>query len=190
MLPCTDIDAIATFFVALGFHVTHRQQRPNPYLALEGHGFDLHYYGLDGHVPEESHSTCGVVVDDPLAIWEEFAAGLRGLYGRLPIAALPRITRPRPRKNAGGHTGFSLVDPAGNWIRFMRGGSSADPAPKATSPLGTSLQNAIVLADSKGDVTQARKILDGAIRRASSNDPALQEAQTFLDELSQREPGR
>lgn len=187
-MPCADIDEVATFFAALGFSVTHRQMRPNPYLALEGHGFDLHYYGLAGHDPESSHSTCGVVIDDTVDIWETFAAGFRESYGRLPIAGIPRIARPRPRKNAGGHTGFSLIDPAGNWIRFMRGGSSVKPEPES-SPLDEAFRNAVVLADSKGDVAQAQKILRGSIRRAPAEDPSLRQAQDFLDELDERQPG-
>ena len=35
MLPCGDIDTIAEFYVALGFKVTYRQTKPNPYLAVE-----------------------------------------------------------------------------------------------------------------------------------------------------------
>lgn len=187
MLPCADIDEIAEFFIAMGFTVSHRQVRPNPYLALAGHGMDLHYYGLAGHDPAASHSSCLVAVDDTGPIWEELAAGLRAAYGRLPIAGLPRITRPRPRKNADGLSGFALVDPAGNWIRFVRDGSVAPAAPLAeTTRLGETLRNAIVLADSKGDVAQAEKILRGAIARAAEDDASLAEAREFLLELEQR----
>jgi catechol 2,3-dioxygenase-like lactoylglutathione lyase family enzyme len=185
MLPCSDIDEIAAFFVALGFRVTHRQRKPNPYLALAGYGFDLHYYGLDGHIPASSHSTCGIVVDDTGPIWAEFADGLRAAYGRLPVVGFPRITRPRPRKNSGGLTGFSLIDPAGNWIRFIRGGQPEEPSADL-SRLGEALRNAIVLADSKGDVAQAAKILQGAISRAAADDPSLEDARDFLDELTER----
>ena len=184
MLPCTDIDLIAEFFVALGFKVTYRQTKPNPYVALEGHGFPLHYYGLEGHRAEDSHSTCGVVVEDTEPLFEAFAAGLRASYGKLPVAGHPRITRPRPRKNAGGLSGFSLIDPAGNWIRIMRAGP-AEPEGE-TSRLRRSLLDAIVLADSHGDAAQAAKILAGAVRRADPADPALPEAKEFLDELTLR----
>ncbi|PYF98321.1 hypothetical protein SAMN05216184_11265 [Georgenia satyanarayanai] len=185
MLPCGDIDEIADFFTALGFRVTYRQVRPNPYVAVEGHGFPLHYYGMDGHRPEASHSTCGVVVDDTAPLFDALAAGLRARYGRLPVAGFPRITRPRPRKNAGGLTGFSLVDPAGNWIRVMSRSGPAEP-PGESSPLRESLLNAIVIADSKGDPAQAEKILTGAVRRADAADPALEDAREFLAELAER----
>lgn len=188
MLPCADIDEIIELFTALGFSVAYRQTRPNPYVALEGHGFPIHYYGLPGHRAEDSHSTCGVVVAATEPLFEVFAAGLRARYGRLPVSGYPRITRPRPRKNAGGLSGFSLIDPAGNWIRIMRDATAEPDAGSATesSPLREALLNAIVLADSKGDPAQAAKILKGALRRADPDDPAMTEALDFLDELDER----
>ncbi|MBM6399879.1 hypothetical protein [Phycicoccus sonneratiae] len=184
MLPCGDIDEVADLLTALGFTVTYRQTRPNPFVALEGHGFPIQYYGLEGHVPAASHSTCGVVVEDTGAMFETLAAALRARYGRLPVSGFPRITRPRPRKNAGGVSGFSLVDPAGNWIRFFQAGAP-DPAAES-SPVRESLMDAVVLADSKDDPQQAAKILRGALRRADPSDPAISEARDFLAELDER----
>lgn len=43
MLPCADIDEMAELYTAFGFEITFRQARPYPYLALSGHGFDVHY---------------------------------------------------------------------------------------------------------------------------------------------------
>jgi hypothetical protein len=184
MLPCADIDEVADFLTALGFTVTYRQTRPNPFVALEGHGFPIQYYGLEGHLAEQSHSTCGVLVADTGEMFETFAAGLRARYGKLPVSGCPRITRPRPRKNAGGVSGFSLIDPAGNWIRFFQDG----PADRVgeSSPLREGLLNAIVIADSKGDPVQAAKILRGAMRRADPSDPAFSDAREFLAELDER----
>jgi hypothetical protein len=184
MLPCADIDEVADFLTALGFTVTYRQTRPNPFVALEGHGFPIQYYGLEGHLAEQSHSTCGVLVADTGEMFETFAAGLRARYGKLPVSGCPRITRPRPRKNAGGVSGFSLIDPAGNWIRFFQDG----PADRVgeSSPLREGLLNAIVIADSKGDPVQAAKILRGALRRADPSDPAFSDAREFLAELDER----
>ncbi len=184
MMPCADIDEIAEFFTALGFTVAYRQTKPNPFVAFEGHGFPIQYYGLDGHLPEHSHSTCGVLVADTGPMFETLAAGLRARYGKLPVSGYPRITRPRPRKNVGGVSGFSLIDPAGNWIRFFRDGPP-DP-PGESSPLREVMLNAIVLADSKDDPEQAAKILRGAVRRADPSDPATSEARDFLAELDER----
>jgi catechol 2,3-dioxygenase-like lactoylglutathione lyase family enzyme len=184
MLPCADIDEIAEFLTALGFTVTYKQTRPNPFVALEGHGFPIQYYGLEGHLSARSHSTFGVLVPDTGAMFETFAAGLRARYGKLPVSGFPRITRPRPRKNAGGVSGFSLIDPAGNWIRFFRDGPP-DPV-RESSPLREGLLNAIVLADSKDDPVQAARILRGAMRRADPSDPAFPDARDFLAELDDR----
>lgn len=82
-------------------------------------------------------------------------------------------------------TGFSLVDPAGNWLRFFRDGG-AETSPPELTRLGEAVQNAVVLADSKGDVAQAAKVLRGAIARAPADDPALDEARSFMDELAER----
>lgn len=188
LLPCADIDEIEPFFVALGFRITYRQHRPYACLGVNGHGIDLQYYGLEGHEPESSHSSCIVIVDDTGPIWEEFASGLRATHGRLPVKGFPRITRPRPRKNAGGLSGFSLVDPAGNWIRFFRNGDSDRPITEAASRMGEAVRNAVVLADSKGDVAQAAKVLQGALNRAPADDPAKDEARGFLEELTERLP--
>ncbi len=189
MLPCADIDEIADFLTALGFTVTYRQTRPNPFVAVEGHGFPLQYYALEGHLAEQSHSTCGVLVADTGAMFATFAAGLRARYGKLPVSGYPRITRPRPRKNVGGVSGFSVIDPAGNWIRFFQEGPP-DPISES-SPLREALLNAIVLADSKDDPVQAARILRGALRRADPSDPAVSEARDFLAELDERNlPGQ
>ena len=54
LLPCASIDEIADFVRALGFAVTDRQVRPNPYLALRREDIELHYFGIDGFRPEDS----------------------------------------------------------------------------------------------------------------------------------------
>ena len=187
LLPCADIDEIEPFFAALGFQTTYRQHRPYAALALSGHGFDLQYYGLAGHTPESSHSSCLVIVDDTGEIWERLASGLRSAYGGLPVKGFPRITRPRPRKNADGLSGFSLVDPAGNWIRFIGRTRNPGTVPTEVSRLGEAVQNAVVLADSKGDIAQAAKVLQGALRRAPADDPFQQDAREFLAELEARQ---
>ena len=120
MLPCGDIDEMASFWTSLGLAVTYRQVRPNPYLALRRNGIDLHYYGMDGIDPEQSYSTCGIVVADTAPLYDLFVQGLRDRFGKVPLTGQPRITRPRRRANNAGLSGFSLIDPAGNWIRVNR----------------------------------------------------------------------
>jgi hypothetical protein len=187
LLPCASIDEIADFAAALGFTVTYRQMRPNPYLALRREGIEVHYFGMDGFRPEDSYSTCVVVAPDPGLLFDAFADGLRQRYGRLPLTGIPRITRPRRRKNADGRTGFSLVDPGGNWIRV----TAAQPdgtAERPTSRLARTLADAVVLGDSHGDVDQAAKVLAGAVRRHSTEATAVErvEALAYLAELAAR----
>ncbi|MCO7272174.1 hypothetical protein [Cellulosimicrobium cellulans] len=201
-LPCRDIDELRDFWTALGFDVTYRQLRPNPYLAVRRGGVDIHYFGLDGIEPQDSYSTCIVVVEDTAPVFEAFAAGLRARYGRLPLTGFPRITRPRRRANAGGTTGFSLVDPAGNWVRVMRrppaaaapttdaaGASAVDAyAARPEGRLARALDDAVVQADSHGDPVQARKILAGALRRAGDDADVADRvrALAYLAELAVR----
>lgn len=197
MLPCGDIDEMAAFWTALGLSVTHRQVRPNPYLALHRNGIDLHYYGLAGHDPAQSHSTCAIVVPDTGPLHESFVQGLRERYGRVPLQGLPRITRPRRRANNAGLSGFSLVDPAGNWVRVTRRPDdeheprSVDDRTEWVSAKGGSLaralENAVVLADSHGDEAQAQRTLAGAVARRPEA-PATERAAAwaYLAELRTR----
>jgi hypothetical protein len=185
LLPCASIDEIAEFYRPLGFEVTYRQVRPNPYVALRRDDLELHYFGMDGFRPEDSYGSCVVLVDDTEPLFEAFAAGLRAAYGKLPLSGFPRITRPRRRKNAGNLSGFSLVDPSGNWVRVLR-----DAPARETSGdrLADAVANAVVLADSHGDDAQAYKILTGAVRRlAAESAPVSQaEAHGYLAELAVR----
>ena len=161
MLPCADIDEIAAFWTALGLKVTYRQLRPNPFLALEAGGLALQYYGMPGWDPTLSHSSCGVVVVDTEPLYDNFVTGLRSAYGRVPLAGFPRITRPRRRANNAGLSGFSLIDPAGDWIRVtVRPAAGGGPkvvddrvewSTEGGGPVARALENAVVLADSHGD---------------------------------------
>jgi len=114
-------------------------------------------------------------VDDTQALWEQWAAGLRERYGRVPVAGIPRMTRPRRRANADGASGFSLVDPSGNWVRVYQDRGAGAPSVDAAAPtsvLARAVDNAVVLADSRGDAAQALKALVGAVRRAADDTPA------------------
>ncbi len=181
LLPCGDVDEIAEFYAMLGFERTYRQLRPNPYVAVRREDLHLHFFGMSGFDPEQSYGTCLVQVPDIGALFEAFAAGMRAAHGKLLVKGIPRMTRPRVRKNMGGLTGFSVVDPGGNWIRIV----SREQASLATTKLGRALENAVVQGDSRGDVAQAVKILSAALERerarASAADVAAAEA--YLAEL-------
>ncbi|GAB2960741.1 hypothetical protein GCM10027280_56940 [Micromonospora polyrhachis] len=179
LLPCRSIDETADFYRALGFESTYRQIRPNPYIVLRREDLELHFFGLADFDPEQSYGTCLVSVPDIGALYQAFAEGMRATYGKLLVAGIPRMTRPRARKNTGSLSGFSVVDPGGNWIRIFQAPDAGDaPAeddvPDETgvdagdtpqSRLAKVLQNAIVLGDSKGDVVQAVRILDATLAR-------------------------
>ncbi|GAB3093250.1 hypothetical protein [Isoptericola nanjingensis] len=204
LLPCggdeADLDELVAFWTALGLEVTYRQRRPNPIVAFGRGGLQLQYYGMPGWDPEQSHSTCVVAVPDTAPVYESFAAGLRTLFGRLPLSGAPRVTRPRKRANNGGLSGFSLIDPAGNWVRVTRlpdapvvagEGGTTTWTTGGGGPLARALENAVVVGDSHGDVAQARKLLGGAVRRARAADgssPAgeLAPALAYLAELAVR----
>ena len=166
-MPCGSIDQVEDFYRCLGFTRTYRQVRPNPYVALERDDIALGFFGMPGFDPADSYGSCLVMVPDIAALHAAFATGLRERYGRIPASGIPRITRPRPRKNADGLTGFSVVDPGGNWIRIMTAAKTAEPTQPTGPPsrLADALANAVVLADSQGDHAQAVKILHGALRR-------------------------
>ncbi len=205
LLPCADIDEVAAFYRVLGFEVTYRQTKPNPHVALRREDLHLHFFGMDGFRAEDSYGSCLVIVQDTEALHAAFAAGMREAYGKVLVAGIPRMTRPRRRKNAGYTSGFAVVDPGGNWIRFHRapsadtstpasGGEPDGAAPAVpASRLRQALDNAVVLGDSKDDAAQAARVLDGALgRHAADAAPADRlEALAYRAELAVRlgDPG-
>jgi hypothetical protein len=197
MLPCGDIDEMASFWASLGLAVTYRQLRPNPYLALGRNAIDLHYYGMDDVDPEQSHSSCAIVVPDTAPLYALFSQGLRDKYGRIPLRGRPRITRPRRRANNAGLSGFSLIDPAGNWIRVTRRADDENQPQSVNDrtawvsagggPLARAVENAVVIADSHGDEVQAQRVLAGAIARQAAAPVAERAAAwAYLAELRMR----
>ena len=79
-----------------------------------------------------------------------------------------------------------MVDPGGNWIRVVRGGSAEEPAGTSSRP-ARSLADAVVAADSREEVDQAARLLDGALRRTVDADPVERvEALAYRAELAVR----
>jgi hypothetical protein len=52
LLPCASIDAMETFYAALGFERTYRQVKPNPYLGMRREEIELHFFGMPGFDPQ------------------------------------------------------------------------------------------------------------------------------------------
>jgi hypothetical protein len=181
LLPCASIDDIVTFYEVLGFRTTHRQRKPNPYVALQREDLHLHFFEIAGFDPEQSYGSCLVLTSDIRGLHRAFAAGMRAAYGKVLVSGTPRMTRPRARKNYDGLGGFSVIDPGGNWIRVVQNAATA-PTP-ATTPAGRlakALANAIVQADSKGDIRQAVRILDSALARPQADDDQVAQVEVLV----------
>ncbi|SDW67739.1 hypothetical protein SAMN05421504_1011227 [Amycolatopsis xylanica] len=192
LLPCRSIDEMLEFYEMLGFTKTYYQRRPYTYVAVRREDINLHFFGLPDYKPEDSYSTCLVVVPDPGELFDAFAAGMRAAHGKVLVSGIPRMTRPRKRKNADNLPGFSVVDPGGNWIRIIA--AKADPADDepARNRLAVAVRGAVVMGDSKGDEESAAKMLDNALDREQDAPPAdLVEALAYRAELAVRlgDPG-
>ncbi|MCG5214118.1 VOC family protein [Streptosporangium soli] len=188
LLPCESIDEIVEFYEMLGFTRTYRQVRPNPYVSLKREDLQLDFFGIPGFKAEDSYGTCLVLVPDTGELFGAFAEGMRAVHGKLLVSGIPRMTRPRKRKNAGNLSGFTVIDPGGNWIRIMA--AKADPVDEepALSRLATSLRSAVVMGDSHGEHGQAARILDNALLRdqAEATPADLLEALAYRAELAAR----
>jgi catechol 2,3-dioxygenase-like lactoylglutathione lyase family enzyme len=169
ILPCVSINDTLEFYVALGFEITYQQTRPNPYACVRRGGIELHFFTMRNYDdPAKSYSSCFVSVSEADVLHQAFAAGLRQHYGKIPVAGIPRITKPN-NNNSAGDRRFNVIDPGGNWIRF---GQKADilesdenvALQKAESTkLSRALRAADLLATSKGDAIAAAKLLDKAL---------------------------
>ena len=188
LLPCRSIDEIVEFYGMLGFTQTYYQVLPNPCVGLKRDDIQMQFFGMPDFKPEDSYGSCLVIVPDTGELYRSFAASMRKAHGKLLVSGIPRITRPRKRKNADGLSGFSVIDPGGNWIRIFAATADGDEQQPAPGKLGALLQNAVVMGDSKGYHVRAAEILDGALVRnggtASATD--LVEALAYRAELAPR----
>ena len=158
-LPCVSLTEMLDFYRALGFEVTYQQKAPYVWAATKRGGFDLHFYGLKGLKPEECHSCCLVTVEDPQSLHKTFSEALRAKLGKLPVAGFPRITRFKP-----GQTRFTVVDPNGNSVVYLRRDEPEGKDQKLTG-LPKAVATATRLRDQKNDDESAAKVLDVALAR-------------------------
>lgn len=164
-LPCISLTETLDFYQAIGFEVTYQQASPYVWAATKRGGFNLHFYGLKGLKPEECHSCCLVQVDDPEPLHKTFSEALRAKLGKLPVAGFPRITRFKP-----GQTRFTVVDPNGNSVVYLRRDEPEGKDQKLTG-LAKALATATRLRDSKNDDASAAKVLDVALARYQDAPP-------------------
>lgn len=164
LLPCRELDESISFYETLGFKKTYRQVRPNPHAVVALEDIHIHLFGMEGFNPADSYGSVIVAVPDPDSLYRDFAAGLRKTYGKLPVAGIPRILR--PRKKYGTVRGFTVVDPGGNWLRVYKLGDSEqeDSAEKAEG-LAQIIYVAARLGDAHGDEVLALKTLENGIAR-------------------------
>jgi hypothetical protein len=187
-LPCRDLDDVLPFYTALGFEVTYRQQRPNPFASVRRGGIDLHFFAVDGFDPADSMGTVVVLVPDTAALHRAFAAGLREALGRVPLSGIPRMTRPRAKQGMSG--GFSVVDPGGNWLRIT-GHDHEESVPPPADRLSRVMANAARQADSHGDEAAGVRVLESGLARHADAPPTQRvPALIFLIELLVRTDDR
>lgn len=189
LLPCRDLDESISFYEALGFTRTYRQQRPNPSAVVIRDGLGIHLFGMDGFDPRDSYGSVIIQVADPDALYRSFAEGLRAAYGKLPSAGIPRIVRPRKRQ--GTVYGFSVVDPGGNWLRISKLGDTEDEAKASdkTTGLERVISNAARLGDARGDHPAAIRLLTTGLAKYPDSPPVERvQALLYLAELATRTP--
>jgi catechol 2,3-dioxygenase-like lactoylglutathione lyase family enzyme len=177
-LPCGNLDESLSFYEALGFKTTYRQTRPNPHAVVALEDIAIHLFGMEGFNPADSYGSVIVTVPDPDELYRTFATRLREAFGKLPTVGIPRILR--PRKKFGTVSGFSVIDPGGNWLRIYRlGDTEEQDAPEKVEGLMQIIHVASRLGDSRGDEALALKTLENGIMRYTDA-AALDRAKAYL----------
>jgi catechol 2,3-dioxygenase-like lactoylglutathione lyase family enzyme len=177
-LPCGNLDESISFYEALGFKTTYRQTRPNPHAVVGLEDIQIHLFGMEGFNPVESYGSVIVVVPDPESLYRTFATRLRATFGKLPVVGIPRILR--PRKKFGTVSGFSVIDPGGNWLRIYRlGDTEQEDSPGKVEGLMQIILVASRLGDAHGDEAMALKTLENGLRRYTEA-PVLDRVRAYL----------
>lgn len=185
ILPCADLDDALTFYRALGFAVTYEQRRPNPHAVVELEEIAIHLAGIEGFDPASSYGSAIITVPDPEHTHAAFKAGLRERFGKVPIKGIPRLLP--PRRKAGTATGFTVVDPGGNWLRFYATAATEEEPEERRSGLGRVIDVAARQGDARGDDALAIAVLDnGLIRHPDAPPLEVFEALLYRAELKAR----
>jgi hypothetical protein len=133
---------------------------------------------MEGFNPADSYGSVIVVVPDPESLYRAFATRLRERFGKLPAVGIPRILR--PRKKFGTVSGFSVIDPGGNWLRIYRlGDTEQEDAPAKAEGLAQVILVASRLGDARGDEAIALKTLENGLTRYTDA-PALERARAYV----------
>ena len=175
-LPCRSINEMLEFYVALGFQITYQQSRPNTYAVVKYEDINLHFFTMKGYEPKDSYTTCLVLVPDLAGLHQTFSSGLRSHYGKLPVAGIPRISKLN-KSNADKQLRFNVIDPGGNWVRFIPQGeppalSSENDETEAQSKLSRATRAADWMIEAHGDFAGAAKMMDKALADEQPAPPA------------------
>lgn len=180
-LPCVELGTTLEFYGRLGFKTTYQQRAPNPYAATNRNGAELHFFGVKGLDPAAAYSVCLIIVREVEKLHEQFSEAFRQAYGKVPLRGVPRITRMKK-----GQSRFTVVDPNGNSVMFIRedepegyGDDDVDTEEQPATALGKALKAARRLRDFKTDDEAAAKVLDGALKKASGG-TMLERARVLL----------
>ena len=187
ILPCRELDESIAFYESLGFKRTYRQVRPNPSAVVALEDIQIHLFGMEGFDPAQSYGSVIIAVPDPDSLYHDLASRLRAAYGKLPVAGIPRILR--PRKRYGTVRGFTVVDPGGNWLRVYKlGDSEEESAAEKAEGLTQIINVAARLGDAHGDESLALKTLENGLHRFRDVAGALElaRAQLYRAELAVR----
>ncbi|MEX1020212.1 MAG: hypothetical protein WDZ49_11160 [Litorilinea sp.] len=168
VLFAVSLDETLAFWEMLGYERSFYQKAPYPCGIIGRNGYDLHFIQQKWLKAEENPYGCLVLVSDVEAIHQEFSRAMKEKLGRVPNQGLPRITRMRPKQ-----TRFTVTDPSGNWITFIKfGGEDAEIERDSEqrgeqSPMEFVISRAIRFREFKLDIIGAAKILDVALERHS-----------------------
>lgn len=178
LMPCLSVEDTRVFFESLGFRVTYAQTRPYPYLATEWGGVALHFgappKGLD---PADNRGGALVMVDDVAPYHAAIVAAMRAKHGKVLATGVPRVTRLRT-----GASRFTLIDPSGNNVIFIRrdepeeleyGGSAA------LAGLAKVLDNARIYSEFKDDDRAALRALMSGLRKHGGTATAVDRALAY-----------
>jgi hypothetical protein len=169
LLPCQSLGETVAFYRALGFAVTHQQEEPYLYAAVQRGDVELHFANLRVYGAKNGFGASLVFVDGLADYHRAFADGLRQHYGTIPTAGQPRLARLRP-----GQSRFFLFDPNGNitiYIDRNEQWAGYDTSDEERPALALALENAAFLRDTYANDAAAAKVLDMVLARQELSAP-------------------